>query len=169
LRQPLTVELDPRVHASPTDLSAQFDWAQRISRGMKASSDAFYQVQDFRKALTERTNALKQSASKETKEALANFEKKIDAIDKGTSRAPGFGPVNRDLSRLIFSVESADMRPAEAVQSAAQQSCDALDKDFANWRQLNEQGLNAFNAFLAANKQAPLPVLTGIGSTGCKP
>ena len=169
LRQPLTVELDPRVQASPPDLSDQLDLAQRISRGMKVSSDAFYQVAGLRKALTERTDALKQSEAKETKDAVADFEKKIDAIDKGTKRAPGFGPVNRDLSRLIFSVESADMRPADSVQSAAQQSCDALDKDLANWQRLNEKDLAAFNAVLTANQQAPLPILTGIGSTGCKP
>jgi photosystem II stability/assembly factor-like uncharacterized protein len=169
LRQSLTVELDPRVRASAADLSDQLDLAQRISRGMKASSDAFYQVAELRKVLADRKEALKQSATKETKDALANFEKKIDAIDNGTKRDPGFGPVNRDLSRLIFSVESADMRPADTVQSAAQQSCDALDKDFANWRQLNEQDLATFNSVLAANKQAPLPVLTGIADTGCKP
>src|SRR6202035_1416907 len=118
---------------------------------------------------TERTDALKQSESKETKDAVSDFEKKLDAIDKGTKRAPGFGPVNRDLARLIFSVESADMRPAGTVQSSVQQSCDALDKDLASWRQLNEQDLAAFNAVLAANKQSPLPALTGIGSTSCKP
>jgi len=100
---------------------------------------------------------------------VADFEKKIDAIDNGTKRAPGFGPVNRDLARLIFSVESADMPPPDTVQSAARQSCDALDKDLANWRQLNEQDLAAFNAVLAANKQGPLPILPGIGSTGCEP
>ncbi|HEX8800586.1 MAG TPA: hypothetical protein VF772_18340, partial [Terriglobales bacterium] len=169
LRQPLTVELDPRVHASRADLADQLDLAERISRGMKASSDAYRQVANLRKALTERTDAMKQSASKETKDAVAAFEKKIDAIDKGTVSAPGFGPVNRDLSRLIFSVESADMRPADTVQSAAQQNCDALDKNLAHWQQLNEQDLAAFNAVLAANKQTPLPVLSGIGSTGCKP
>jgi len=168
-RQPLTVELDPRVHASPTDLSDQLDLAKRISRGMKVSSDAFYQVAGLRKALAERMDALKQSETKEAKDAVADFEKKIDAIDKGTKLAPGFGPVNRDLSRLIFSVESADMRPADTVTASAQQSCDALDQDLANWRQLNEQDLGAFNAVLAANKQAPLPILTGIGSAGCKP
>jgi len=169
LRQPLTVELDPRVHASPADLSDQLDLAQRISRGMKASSDAFYQVAGLRKTYTERTDALKQPETKETKGAVADFEKKIDAIDKGTKRAPGLGPVNRDLARLIFSAESADMRPADTVQSAARQTCDALDKDLASWRQLNEQDLAAFNALLAANKQAPLPILTGMASTGCKP
>src|SRR3984893_2938524 len=169
LRQPLTLELDPRVHASPADLLDQLDLAKRISRGMKASSDAFYQVAGLRKALTERTDALKQSETKEMKDAVAAFEKKIDAIDNGTKRAPGFGPVNRDLARLIFSVESADIRPTDTVESAAQQNCDALDKDLTNWRQFNERDFAAFNAVLTANKQAPLPTLTGIGSSGCKP
>jgi hypothetical protein len=141
---------------------------------MKSSTDAFYQVAGLRKALAVRRDALKQSETqrsetKDTKDAVADFEKKIDAIDKGTRRAPGFGPVNRDLTRLIFSVESADMRPAETLQSSAQQSCDALDKDLANWQQFNEHDLPAFNAVLSANKQAPLPILTGISSTGCKP
>jgi photosystem II stability/assembly factor-like uncharacterized protein len=169
LRQPLTVELDPRVHASPADLSEQLDLAQQIIRGMKASSDAFYQVADLRKALAKRTDALKQSETKETKDAVAAFEKKIDAIDKGTQHDPGFGPVNRDLARVIFSEESADMRPTDSVRSAAQQNCEALDKDLANWRHLNEQDVVAFNAFLVANKQTPLPAPTATIGTGCKP
>ncbi|HTW58893.1 MAG TPA: hypothetical protein VMD99_12255 [Terriglobales bacterium] len=169
LRQRLTVELDPRVQASPADLSEQLDLAKRIAQGMKASSDAFYKVAEFRKTLTERTVKLKQSGDKKTKEAVAEFEKKIDAVDNGSRRAPGFGPVNRDLSRLIFSVESADMRPADTVQSAAQQRCEELAKDLANWRQLTEQDLSAFNAILAANQQAPLPTVAAIGSSGCKP
>jgi photosystem II stability/assembly factor-like uncharacterized protein len=169
LRQPLTVELDPRVHASSADLSEQVDLAQRITRGMKASSDAFYQVADLRKALAQRKDAVKQSETKETKDAVAEFEKKIDAIDKGTKRAPGFGPVNRDLGRILFSLESADMRPADAVRSAAEQSCEALDKDLANWQHLNQQELAAFNTVLAGSKQAALPVLTGTVGTGCKP
>lgn len=167
-RQSLIVELDPRVHASPAELSDQLELSLQISRGMKASSDAFYQVADLRKALGQRNDALKKSETKETKDAVADFEKKIDAIDKGTNRAPGFGLVNRDLARLIFSVQSADMRPADTVRLAAQQNCDALDKDLANWRHLNEEDLATFNALLAANKQALLPVLTIKGS-GCKP
>lgn len=168
LRQTLTVELDPRVHASSADLSAQLNLAQQITRGMKTSADAFYQVADLRKALAQRADALKQSETKETKDAVAEFEKRIDAIDKGTKRAPGLGPVNRDLARIIFSVESADTRPADTVRSAAEQSCEALDKALANWQHLNQQELAAFNSLLAANKQPPLPVLSGIVGTGCK-
>jgi hypothetical protein len=122
----------------------------------------------LRKAFAQRADALKQSGSKETKDAVAEFEKKIDAVDKGTKRAPGFGPVNRDLGRILFSLESADMRPADAVRSAAEQSCEALDKALANWQHLNQQELAAFNTLLAANQEAPLPAVTEIVGTGCK-
>ena len=47
--------------------------------------------------------------TKQVKEAVAALEKKLDPIDKGSDLAPGFGPVNRDLARLLFSVESADI------------------------------------------------------------
>ncbi len=119
LRQPLTVELDPRVHASQADLAEQLELAQQITRGMKSSYEAYYQVAGLRKIFAERKDALSHSNSKKAKDALAAFEKKIDAIDKGTRSAPGFGPVNRDLTRLIFSVESADMRPANSAWSGS--------------------------------------------------
>ena len=92
LRQPLTVELDPRVHASPADLSDQLDLAQRISRGMKASSDAYQQVANLRKALTERTDALKQSESKETKDAVASLRKEDRCHRQGDQARSGIGP-----------------------------------------------------------------------------
>jgi hypothetical protein len=168
LRQPLTIELDPRVHASQADLAEQLDLAQQITRGMKASYDAYQQVAAVRKDLTERQKSLTGDEGKPARDAADALDKKLDAVQKGTRAAPGFGPVNRDLTRLIFSVESADMRPADAVRSAVQESCDALDKDLASWRQLSEQDLVSFNAMLTAAKLPPPPAAaTGI-SAGCK-
>lgn len=125
LKQPLTVGLDPRVHASADDLAQQRDLALRIVRGMKASYDAFEQINALRKALTENQKA--------------TLGKKIDALEKGTKQSPGFGPINRDLGRLISSVESADIRPTQAVGSAIQQVCEQLDKDLAEFRNLDGQ------------------------------
>ena len=167
LRQPLTIELDPRVHASQSDLVEQLDLAQDITRGMKASHDAYLQAAALRKDLAERQKALNGDELKQAKDAAATLDKKIDALEKGTRTAPGFGPVNRDLTRLIFSVESADMRPAEAVRAAVQQSCDALGRDLTTWRQLSEQDLASFNAMLTAAKLSPLPAVEIGTSTGC--
>ena len=62
--------------------------------------------------------------------------------------------MNRDLARLIFSVESADMRPADTVKAALEQNCDALEKDLAQWQQLNQQDVPAFNQLLSGGKGA---------------
>jgi photosystem II stability/assembly factor-like uncharacterized protein len=169
LRQVLTVELDPRVHVSQADLTDQRDVALEISRGMKSSYQAYQEVAALRKALLERRESLKGSSSKAFKQTADALMKKIDAVEKGSKTAPGFGPVNRELARLIFSVESADLRPAETVRSAIQQNCEALGKNLAKWKQLNDQDLAAFNAKLAEGKVPALPVLTPGENVGCKP
>jgi photosystem II stability/assembly factor-like uncharacterized protein len=124
LKQPLTVELDPRVRASQDDLVQQRDLSLQVLRGMKTSYDAF-----------EKVTAMRKSADKKK----ADMEKKLDAMEKGTKTAPGFGPINRELGRLISSVDSADIRPTQAVRSAVQQLCEQLDKDLAEFKSVTNQ------------------------------
>ena len=159
---------DPRIHASQADLVEQRDVALLASRGMKSSFDAFHQIDDLRKALGDRQKAMSPADAEKAKPAADALSKKLDAVEKGTRTAPGIGPVNRDLARLIFSVESADMRPADTVKAAVQQNCDALDKNLVQWQQINQQDIATFNGFLAAAKLAVLPVTT-VNMAGCKP
>ncbi|MGA2595694.1 MAG: hypothetical protein ABSH09_01650 [Bryobacteraceae bacterium] len=142
-RQKLIVNLDPRLKVSSADLQSQLDLEQQIARGMSASYHAYKDVAAVRKALADHKN-----------EAL---EKKIDAVDNGTHTAPGFGPINRDLTRLAGSVQSADVRPAETAVAAVAEKCQALDDALAKWRALNEQDLPA----------AHLPVVTVETKQGC--
>jgi len=165
LRQPLTVLPDPRIHASQQDLVAQRDLALSITRGMKASYDAYHQTAALRRALTDAQKAL--TDADKAKAAADALVKKLDAVEKGTRTAPGFGPVNRELARLIFSVESADIRPTDPVRAAVEENCASLDKGATQWQQLNQQDVPAFNAMLAGTKAEPLPVsTTAVG--GCK-
>jgi hypothetical protein len=163
LREPLTVELDPRVHVSQQDLVDQRDVALSASRGISASYDAFLAIAHVRRALDDRLK----SANGDLKQAADALSKQIDAALNGTRKEPGFGPVNRELARLIFSVESADMRPADTVRTAIQQNCDALDKNLTQWQQLNAKDIPAFNAVLTNTKAEPLPVAT-VNMSGCK-
>jgi photosystem II stability/assembly factor-like uncharacterized protein len=154
LRQTLTVKLDPRVHSSESDLRDQLDIAQQVARGMAASYRAFKQVAVLRKAL----GSMKDAAA---------LTKKIDAADNGTHKAPGFGPVNRDLTRIFSGVESGDARLSDTVRSAVDEICKSLDADLVKWRQLNEEDLKSFNATLVARKLSPLPVVTVEPKSGC--
>jgi photosystem II stability/assembly factor-like uncharacterized protein len=167
IRWPFVVKPDPRIRASQDDLVAQRDLALDITRGMKASYDGFEQVRAVREALKNAQKGLTGADADKVKAAAEALSKKLDAIDKGTRPAPGFGTVNRELARLIYSVESADIRPTETVAAAVQQNCNALEKDFAQWQQLNQQDIPAFNATLAGTKAAALP--TGaVTVSGCK-
>lgn len=58
--------------------------------------------------------------------------KKLDPIQKE------LGTTNRDLTRLLSSVESGDVRPSDTVREAVRQSCAALDKNLAALRQSTE-------------------------------
>ncbi len=168
-RQPLTVELDPRVHASAADLEAQLDLEQRIGRGMAASYDSYKQVASVRKELDKRGSESEPSGrSKEFTENIEGLQKKIEALENGPKRAPGFGPVNRDLTRLSYSVATADARPSETARAAVDENCKALDDDLRKWRELNTTDIPAFNAALpASHKLSPLPVASEIDTKGC--
>ena len=160
----LTVEPDPRIHATQADLENQRDVALSASRGITASYDAFHAVTALGQALV---NSQKYPDRPEVKQAADALGKQIGLLLNGTKTSPGLGPVNRELARLIFSVESADMRPADTVRAAIQQSCDALDKDLVQWQQLNAKDIAAFNA-LAAQGTPRLPV-ANVNINGCKP
>jgi len=136
LQQKVTVELDPRVHASPADLDAQLKLAQRILSGVQLS---YHEYQSL-KVLTHALEEKKQFSSVNTEE----IEKQIKAVSTGTKTAPGLGSVNRDLTRLLNSVESGDQRPTEPQLQAVNEECDALAKVMMLWNTLND-GLSRQN------------------------
>jgi len=144
-KQRLTVALDPRLKTSTADLQRQLDVEQQIGRGMAVSYRSYKEVAALRKALADK-----------------KLEKKLDAIDKGTRTAPGFGPINRDLSRLASSIQSADARPAETAVAAVAEKCKALNAALARWRALNEQDIPLL-------KGALLPTVTVDVTAACAP
>jgi photosystem II stability/assembly factor-like uncharacterized protein len=148
-RRPLTVKLDPRLHASETDLEDQLSLARQVTGAMELSFREFKAVAAFRKTIEEAKKGWQSAAVREPlKSALDDLEKKLDAIDKGTQKAPGFGPVNRDLTRLISAVESADARPTDPVRNAVTAKLKALDEADAKWRSFQEKDLPELNTLL---------------------
>ena len=166
LRQPLTVQLDPRVRASLQDLVEQRDLGLEMVRGMQSSYDSYQKVGALHNALTEHKDVL-QNSDASTKNASEQIHKSIEALEKGTKTAPGFGPINRDLARLLSSVENADMRPAQTVQGAVQQLCNVLSSDLKRWQELNEKSIPLLNAKSGNGLASALP-RTAVTINGCK-
>ena len=162
-REPLTVTLDPRVHASQSDLVQQLDAEKNISAQMAASYDGYDQVRALRVALADRQKSLGADATKkDAADALKALDDQAADIGDGKPEELGVGPLNRELARLAFMIESGDARPAALLQSGVDQSCQGLAKRLTQWRELNQQKILPVNALLQKYNLAPAPVSANI-------
>jgi hypothetical protein len=169
MKQPLTITLDPRVHVSQADLEAQFLALKRIDSGLAASARAFQSITNLRAAVADRLNTLGSTAAnpqtKGSAEALNELDKKAAAILEGTFEAPGLVPINRDLARTGFLIQSRDAAPNETANATLEHSCSQLNKNLANWRDLDSQSVPATNIIIANSGLAALPTATVMSIT----
>ena len=157
--QNLNVVLDPRVHVSRADLEEQLAAGKKIAAGLTVSTHAYEATKALRAALADRQKSVAaNAATKDAADALADVAKKLDAVQEGTPKQPGIGPVNRDLARVSFMVQSGDAGPSDTARGAIAESCSALKHALGQWRDLNATAVPAANAALAEHNLAPLPV-----------
>ncbi|HYR77523.1 MAG TPA: hypothetical protein VEM96_17035 [Pyrinomonadaceae bacterium] len=159
-RQPLVVNLDPRVRVSSADLEAQVDLARMIDAWMNTSFRSYNDVGTLRLALAKARKAFDSNPqAKEVSEAASSLDRELGEIQDGTNAAPGFGAVNRDLARYVTMIQSGDMRPAKSAADSAGLACTALKNDLLRWRMINAERLPAFNQILKQNKFATLATM----------
>jgi len=159
MQQKFTVTEDPRVHVSQDDLVAQWKAANRIVSGLKVSYDAFQAAVTLGSAITEREKSIEgNAAAKSVLDALKELEGSLEVVAVGAKTMPGFGPVNRDLARTIFMVESGDGAPTQPARETIDESCAALNSSLSQWREMNSQAIPRVNDLLTKFNLAPLPV-----------
>ena len=162
-RQPLTVTLDPRVVASQADLVKQLDAETNISDQMAATYDGYDQVQALRTAIADRQKSLGTDATKkEAADELKTLDEQAADIADGKPEQLGLGPLNRELARLAFMIESGDARPATLLQEGVDQSCEQLAGRLKQWGEPNQQKIPAVNALLQKQNLPALPVAAKI-------
>jgi hypothetical protein len=135
----------------------------RIGAGLKSSYDAFNASIVLRKASQDRSTTLEAGLkdhpeTKEASDAVKALNTQLEAILTGSMKAPGIGPINRDLARIDFMIEVGDAAPSESALAAIADSCSGLSKRITAWRELQSQKVPAVNAILEKYKLAPLPV-----------
>lgn len=158
-RQKFDLVPDPRVHASASDLIEQWNLAHVISTAMEASYNTYKECAALQTAIVLRQTSLKGNAkAKDLLDALAKLQKTATDVAEGSGETPGIGPMNRDLSRYLVMIESADMRPAVSAQNASQETCVALQKNLAIWLKLNDENIPAINKQLESFHLADLPL-----------
>ena len=164
-RQPFTVSLDPRVPASIPDLQAQLALEQKLVAAMNSSDEAWQQVHAARTALV---SAEKGLSAKDATDAAKKLDTALGELEDGTPQKPGFGPLNRDLGRLLTMTGTGDARPAATLYTAAQEQCADLREALGRWQGLNQRDIPAINALLQKSGKTVLPPATAAPS-GCTP
>src|SRR5271169_3271815 len=131
--------------------------ADRISAAM-GDSEKHEEKKDEKAATTS-------PEAKASIDALRDLDKKAAAIVEGTFEAPGVGPINRDLARTSFFIQSGDAAPSQTAQAVLEESCSQLNKNLTNWRDLDSQAIPATNAIIAKSALAALPTATVMSIT----
>lgn len=162
-RQPLTVTIDPRVSASQSDLVKQLDAETSISDQMAATYAGYAQVEALRAAIADRQKLMgTDPAKKDAADALKALDDQAADIGNGKPDQLGLGPLNRELARLAFMIESGDARPATLLQAGVDQYCQELGNRVTQWRDLNQQKIGQVNTLLQKQNFALLPTAANI-------
>ena len=155
--QPLAVELDPREHASSADLGDQFGWARGAWETLAVTYQCYSDAAAFRAALDQRSKVLANVRPSPRDSAVIQAAgKKLAAFEDGAGEISGFGPMNRNESRLFTMVEAGDERPSEALRVAAQAACHEGEKLLAQWQDFVATDVPALNSVLVRNHLDPI-------------
>jgi photosystem II stability/assembly factor-like uncharacterized protein len=104
-------------------------------------------------------------SARESARALGVLDKKALAIVQGVYTSPGVGPINRDLAREQFFIQSGDAAPSVTAKQTLDESCDSLNKNLAAWRTLDSQEVPATTGIIAKSGLAALPTATVMSIT----
>jgi len=160
----LTVKMDPRVTASPTDLAQQFNLSREAYRGMNASYQTVERIKKLRAQLKDLIGRVDRGP---LAEALNNLDKKATAIaGEGRGDGPGGGTIdvrepnltrlNGGFSSLLEDLQSADLAATQPMVNASFELQKVLLKLMADWENLKANEIAAINGQLRAANQPPL-------------
>ena len=177
-KQPLTVELDPRVTVAPGALQQQLELQKKIDVLISLSYEFHGGAAELRAKIAEREKAMENNdQAKTTLQAVKDFDGKVGKIQGEESRGfPGFGKpkptfrlMNSELATLTESVGGADAAPTDAMRTAYHDYCEDLTKLAAQWSDLMKETLPGINGQLTQQHleplatPAPLPVVPACG------
>ncbi len=173
--QPLTVNMDPRVKASPVDLTKQFALEARIVDAMHQDFESLRQVNGLRSQIKNLQSPKAPAGQSDQAGLTQDVVGAIEALDKKAAAIAGGGEefdffsgvsggngenltrLNGELNMLLASVSSADAAPTSQVAIAFSGLAAELQKQMRLWGELKSRDVAALNQKL---KQAGLQELT---------
>jgi len=158
LTAPLTVKIDPRVHATPAELQSLFAAQSTLAATVTKSASASLEVHSAREQLEE----LAKTASPDLKDAVEAFDKKLAGALSGRAKpaggeaVPGLDDVAGESAGLYEQVGMADAAPTSAQLKAADHASEESAEAVQRWEKLKAASLPELNHKLEA---AHLPAI----------
>jgi hypothetical protein len=155
---PLTVKMDPRVHATAAELqslfAAQVKLAELVTKSATASLEAH--------SAQEQLEALSKSAQAAVKDAVEAADKELAEVLSGHAKPgggeaePGLDDVAGELAGLYTQVGMADAAPTAAQAKAAAHASEETAEALKHWERVRDESIPALNRQLEG---AHLPIL----------
>jgi hypothetical protein len=142
-RQPLQVDPDPRVKASPESYGEEFKAARKAEQGLVNASAALDEAKKLGKRLTDAA-ATGDKARKAKVEALQKRLAEVTGMGSGAgqmmggegSSTNGLAPLAGAFRGLLGAIDNADGGPTADAKTALDHDLAALDKTLAAWKAL---------------------------------
>ena len=175
-KQPLTVEMDPRVTITQGDLQQQLAFEMQIDQLITQSYSSHTQAEKFLSELAERQAALqKNEQAKAALDAVNALQAKAQKLQGEQQRGfggfgkpkPTFTLINGEFSGLSETAEQADQAPTAAMHTAYHDYCQDLSKVAQQWSEMMKQDLPAVNSQLSAQQLQPLPPVMETPAVAC--
>ena len=154
---PLTVKMDPRVKTSPAGLKKKFEAETLLASLMTRTNQAMTQGASIRAQL----DKLNASANSDVKNAVAEFEKKLNALLGASggffappSPEPTLSRVNGEASTLYQQIWQVDAEPTSAQSNAISATDHASDEVLQRWESFRNNDLPVLNRLL---REAKIP------------
>jgi hypothetical protein len=152
LTAPLTIKIDPRVHATPADLQSLF-----ASAGEQAGRDGLkerFRIAEVHSA-QEQLRRCRRSALAPIKDAIEKLDKELGELLSGQKK-PGGGEQEpgsmmcRRIGRLVRAGWMADAAPTAAQLKAADHASEELTEVLKRWQHSKDSSIPALNRQLEA-------------------
>jgi hypothetical protein len=158
LTAPLTVKMDPRVHATPVELESMFGAQMRLADMVSKSATASLEAH----SALEQLEVLSKSAQGTVKGSIEAADKELAEVLSGRAKPsggeaePGLDDVAGESAGLYAQVGMADAAPTAAQVKAADHAGEEATDALKRWERVKESSIPALNRQLQG---AHLPVL----------
>ncbi|AXC12624.1 Glycosyl hydrolase, BNR repeat precursor [Acidisarcina polymorpha] len=152
LTSPFVLKMDPRVKASPADLTAVHTTESKLAALTSSSAEAALEAHSLREQIAKLTK----DAPAQLKESLKQSDQQLETLLDGkpmkpaSEEVPGLDDISSEDAELYNQVGQVDAAPTAAQQKAAAHAGEETEAALRQWNKWKQASLTKLNGQLTA-------------------